>query len=225
MPPQPLSRVVRGDTLMRIDRVFQERPGLHGYVAEVVRLGALIDYTWSLVLIGLLKADRRTGVAMYQALTSAEAKRAALVAAATSRLQADDVMLFKACLRAGEAVRRVRNNFAHRIWAYSQDVPDALLLCDPEDLTKVTASAADTSDLLQANIDKVDFSKVQVWKERAFKEAVQGAVEYLGAVRELETGLQFFGPGINLQTRALLLKRPPIAQAHATLSRQAPRPA
>ena len=161
LPPQPLSRVIRGDTLIRIDRVFQQRADLQGYVAEVIRLGALIDHTWSLVLIGLLKADRRTGVAMYQALTSAEAKRAALGAAATSRLQADDVTLFKACLRAGEGVRRVRNNFAHRIWAYTQDVPDALLLCDPEDLTRVSASAADVSDLLQATMDRVDFAKVQ----------------------------------------------------------------
>ncbi|MGB8843133.1 MAG: hypothetical protein WCC64_18920 [Aliidongia sp.] len=181
-------------------------------------MSAISEHNWSLVLVDLLKSDRRTGVAMYQALKSAEAKRAALSAAARVQLSSDDYLIFKAAISATGPVRKVRNQFAHQILGYSVDIEDSLLLIDQEELLRVDVNAAEA--YLETNKtskivipDGIDVSKIQVWKRRDLEEAERNATDALGIVFEVLNGLHNFGPGLGVKTRELLLNRSAITQA------------
>ena len=95
---------------------------------RVIAVWAHIDGNLASVLTNCLKTDITTGAAMYQALTGGDAKRAVLLAAASTRLSPDDFAIFNAALRVIKPSRDRRNDFAHNIWAYSAQVPNALLL-------------------------------------------------------------------------------------------------
>ena len=102
-----------------------------------------IDKTLAELLLLMLKSpDLKVGMAMFQALNSGEAKRAALLAAAAEALRGnvDDHNLFLAVLRTIKGSRDRRNEFAHQLWGVARELPDALLLVDPKDWVKHTTA-------------------------------------------------------------------------------------
>jgi hypothetical protein len=143
MAPQPLSLVRTNPTIRILDSGREPNAKLSGMAMGVIRIASLIDLKWSEILVDILHADPKTGMAMYQALISADAKRAALLAAASARMSEQDSLLFRACVASTYTVREVRNKFAHHIWAVCDDIPDALLLASPDALTVARISAAE----------------------------------------------------------------------------------
>src|ERR1700722_8180215 len=103
--PQPLFSVYQGpiDALTYSFKITVPRknPNLGQIVLAIINQHSHTDYFWSMILIELLHADPVTGSAMYQSLVSADARRAALLAAAKARLtRKDDYMLFEAVMNA-----------------------------------------------------------------------------------------------------------------------------
>lgn len=117
---------------------------------------------------------------MYQALAGAEAKRAALGAAATVRLSKDDQLLFTAVSQAVAHPRRLRNSFAHDIWGVSPDIPDALLQIEPAALTDANVRAIVNNRSGTAHTDDIfDKSRAFVWREKDFEDANEAMLEGL----------------------------------------------
>ena len=86
MGPQPLSKV-RPKAIYRFGNgVFETHPDLSVIIIRVVNTGAMAEWRWGGMLVDLMSADVRTGMAMYEAHSGAESRRAALLAAAQSKL-------------------------------------------------------------------------------------------------------------------------------------------
>jgi len=139
VPAQPLSSV-RSDAQVFVGAssggVF--RPALAQLAAQVVATWADIEYQLGGMLATMLGANAAPSIAMFYALTSGAAQMAALRAAAASVLDegSRDHELFEVIIQQAERAARPRHRFAHWVWGHCNELPDALLLIDPEALVK-----------------------------------------------------------------------------------------
>jgi hypothetical protein len=190
---------------------------------------AATEHRLSLILVDVLRADPKTAIAMYHAVQSLEARRYMLIAAANARLPKNDQILFEAVIKAIRPSRRVRHAFAHHIWGVSPDLPDDLLLIDPEDLLRFDADAAELNEKMRhapekATLTRLDTSKIAVWRKDALERAVKDAGNALDTVSELEWSFHWDPKppvtSINVATRQLLLSRPLVAAHDAALRKE-----
>jgi hypothetical protein len=133
--PQPLYKV---NTEAEVFTGFGQDPeklALCPYITRVIGAWAYSDHLIACMLNNFLKADYAVTAAMYNALTSAEARKAAFLAAAKLAVP-DRYDLIQAVLAATRPSRRRRNDFAHHVWAHSPQIDEALLLVDPAALTE-----------------------------------------------------------------------------------------
>jgi hypothetical protein len=226
MAPQPLSRVNPKATPTFGPDCFDKYPQLSKLVARAINTGAMIETRWSVILVNLMQADPHTGVAMYQALASAEARRAALHAAAKVRLSDPDFLLFMAVVKATTPQRTVRNQFAHHIWGMAHQVKDCLMLAEPEFFTDIVVDAAARTEKvgrvkLILTFPKLDLSKVDVWSQKALETANKEMDEAQQIIIDLTKGINSPEIGrLGEQWQKKLLSRPLISQALARLSKQ-----
>jgi hypothetical protein len=183
MAPQPLSRVNPRAKPTFGPECFDVYPELSKLVARAINTGSMIETRWSVILVNLAKADPRTGAATYQALTSSEARRAALSAAAKTRLSDSDFLLFQSVVRVTTPQRNLRNQFAHHIWGMASELKDCLLLADPEFFTEIVVDAHTQTKVILGGIKlipafrKLDLSKIDVWSKKALEQANADADE------------------------------------------------
>jgi hypothetical protein len=197
--PQPLSRVNPHATTQFDGYALIEKEELAVYPMTVIAMWADIDRALAELLLLMLKSpDLSVGMAMYQALASSEAKRAALLAAAA----------------------------AHHLWGVAKELPNALLLVDPKDWVKQqTAVAAFTkgqvSDALSPKPSSfVDRQKVMVFFESALQaEAVrvEDARRYV-ILLSFALDSQRLGDSSADQMRSMLLSAPLVRQEFRRLT-------
>jgi hypothetical protein len=125
--PQPLSRVKKITTRSGGPAMILQRPELAALVAAVLTSWSHTEAAFGRFLAICLHTDSSAGVAMYLSLSGAEARRSALSAAAHKTLPPDKIELFELVTKAIRPVRDRRNDFAHGLWSYSDELPDALL--------------------------------------------------------------------------------------------------
>lgn len=227
MPPQPLSKVRASGPVRFGTGVLSEQTDLAQKILKVINIGSLIELDWAIILSELLRSDPAVGVAMYQAISSAEARRAALLAAAKSRLtDQGDFGLFQAVVSTARHAARLRNSFAHHIWGDSDDIPDALLLAPPEEFVRLSVDAGARPRLhpgFRRSLDTkhIDRSNVYVYRRADLDEALEVAGGAITRVRALDVWLQSIDtPAPNLRVRAQLSQSPPVEQALQRLSRR-----
>jgi hypothetical protein len=133
--PQPLSRVRSKSPSLTVfgPQALSAAPNLVALPMQVIAIWAAIESMQAQMLARMLKAEVRTGIAMFQALASAEARKAALNAAAQVSLSAEDARLLQAVSKVTKASRDRRNEYAHHIWGVLGQPVEALLLVDPKD--------------------------------------------------------------------------------------------
>ncbi len=83
-------------------------------------------------LAHIFGADARTGIAMFQAITSGVARSSVLRAAAEAALKSDLLEYFEAIVLFIKPAVKARNDMAHHIWGTCEELPKALLLTDPK---------------------------------------------------------------------------------------------
>ena len=156
-------------------------------------------------------------MAMYEALSGGESRRAALEGAARAALPEADFLLFKAVEKVLSPARRIRNEFAHHIWGTTTEIPNALLLIDPKCLREFEVQKSDGRSLI------IERSWVYVWKERDLREAraaIRDGLLILGVLSEGLAEKPLARPEIGASARQQLLSRPPIAQALHKMSQK-----
>lgn len=228
--PQPLSRVRADATIfVGIDDNTETLP-LWRLIMFTVNSWSHIDALMAEMLGKFLKADHQTVFAMYSALSSGEAKRAAFLGAAKSAAP-DDFNLIEAAVGAMRASRHRRNAYAHHLWGYSPELPDALLLFDPDVLPaqsaalwqsaaegKLTPKATPVVNSEGKRVVMVEFpqmpshdrSKIFVYKKADLEEGALFAEQCVGVINLLKKAL---GPYPDEQARSQLLSEPLIQRA------------
>ncbi|MGA2412666.1 MAG: hypothetical protein ABSG46_20075, partial [Candidatus Binataceae bacterium] len=132
--PQPLLRVKDAHALTWGAGVLEDRPTLASIILNCIATWSQTEITLGSLLAGILHAENGfAAVQMYLRLTSADARRSILDAAAHSMLNADSYKLFTLTMKAIKPVRERRNDFAHGIWGIAAEIPDALLWIAPDD--------------------------------------------------------------------------------------------
>lgn len=178
--PQPLSRVSSTAQIYDGFGEGENLPSMLHSIVTVISTWSKIDSKLAGMLSGFLEADYTVAFAMYEAFSSADARRAALLAAAKVRSH-DNYVLINATLNVIKSSQRKRNQFAHHIWGHSPELPDKLLLMDPLALAKQTFEMRDAAakGLLTPISQKVgkatkltfpphpviDRDKISVWDE------------------------------------------------------------
>lgn len=221
--PQPLSRVrSKADFFIAGADSLAARPELALEAMKIIGVSSFIGYQESFILTHLLKADPIPGMAMYEALSGAEARRSALDAAAKSVLRKDDYAVFRAAMNAISPSRSIRNRHAHHLWGHTPALQDALLLIDPQcmskftlDVWKVNQQMAKERRILMP--PEKDRSLIAVYRRNDFiaelktlSKAVE-ILEFLGS--ELEMGFNKISPG----AKASLLSKTGVRSAYAKI--------
>lgn len=130
--PEPLSKLKLGSKVTFDLDVFQKYPALAAYPMQVISDWSSIDlHLGSELLASMLRTNVMTSVAMYTALRGEGPRETALRAAAEHSLDKDQLALFIGVLKLIDGSWKTRNKFAHHIWGYCDDLPDALCLTEP----------------------------------------------------------------------------------------------
>ncbi len=177
--PQILSKVTpKGDIYFSAGTLYQSPFAKE--VAYVIALWSHIDGDIATILSKMLKSDIVVGTAMYMALTSAEAKKAALNAAASQALPEWQSILLQAVIRVTKPVRDERNAFAHHAWGICTEFDDRLLLTHPKTILAVNVSHRQRSQELPDGRGviaprTIDRSEIKVYGESDFKRVVSAS--------------------------------------------------
>jgi hypothetical protein len=181
MPPQRLSKVKPNAGLALGPGTFSMRPQLAALVAAVIAFSAEIELQRGRLLAALLGSpNHETALAMYLSLTSGAARRSALRAAAQTALTGVDLHLFEEITKASRATQKERNDFAHGLWGYSDDLPDSLLLVDSayrlKDTLRINALFEQLSNgIIPQSVGdiRLDPSQIRVYREADLGRSVQ----------------------------------------------------
>ena len=152
------------------------------------------------------------------ALTSGDARRSTLNAAAQTVLSGLDLDLFNQITKASRAAENERNDFAHGPWGYSDDLPDSLLLVDSayrlKDMLRMNALFEQLRNgIIQLPIAdiRLDPSQIRVYREADLRRSVQN-IERIHRLNYALAGLPTLSQGAGrdqLRARLLAELRPP----------------
>ena len=221
MPGQPLSKIKSDAKFTAGAEVFKAHPEMMLMAMQTIAAGAGIDYVFSYILTNFLHADPLTGMAMYAALSGGEGRKAVLKAAAQTRLSNSDFLLTDIVFNWTAPARKIRNDFAHHLWGYSEDVPDAVLLIDPKCMVGFDIGVRMANMEMQQSRKIIfptayDLSLIRVYRKRAIDDAFQIVAKASETLVILGLDLQLSdGGGISEDTRARLLREPVIGQQYA----------
>jgi len=162
-----------------------------------------------------LQAEQTLVADMLQAVKSAEARRAAIKAAAQHRLAAspDELRFFLAALEALSHAEGNRHRFAHHIWASSGDIPGAIILIDPALVERSVAAEAEgitEHGWRFAEAPHFDRMRVMVYRKQDLMEEVGEAADAASIMDGLEEWYAFVSDQeVSATIRDMLLEQYP----------------
>jgi hypothetical protein len=215
--PQPLSSVAPDANYRFGVMTLPDHADLAPYVAQVIHIGTMIEHYSTMMLAGIAHADPEAVLAMHTAVSSASAQRAMLETVAAAKLQKPDNFLFQAVQKAGLPARKIRNDFAHHIWADSREVPNALLLINPKALIEFKLPFLKPFTLGETIYRDIDRSKIMVYREDDLKDAadtVHLAFSYIAGFKMM---IDEKKPQARAQMHVALSSVPAIADALGSL--------
>jgi len=124
----------------------------------------------------MLNAGVRVSMAMYAAIRNSKIQMDVLEAAARLSLSTEDLELFGAILILVKRAGAKRHKLAHGLWGYSDDLPNALLLYDPDEVLIYSAA---TTEFIRAvlkgegdssSFTTMDKSRIFVYREKELAE-------------------------------------------------------
>ncbi len=232
MPPQPLSSIgkKRKINIVADPAALEWQPAFGQLVAHIISLWSAIEANLGVCLSRMLKTNARTGIAMYMALNSANARNSVLRAAAKSSLPQDKLIIFEAILRVISKSGAQRHKLAHWLWAFSPEIKDAVLLIDPEamlnhsvNLIEYVSSLPKDQPMNLEEMPDLDLDKVLVYKERDFHEIIHDLGSVWQTTQHLSAAL-IDGRFANEAQWSLLSSAPKIQEALAPLGDSQPSP-
>jgi hypothetical protein len=174
MPPQPLSRVRPKALVSASPEAIALRPKLAPLIAEIIARWADIEANIGTVLSYILRAEAAPTAAMLYAVRSSSAQMDMILAAGWAKLFDPQLEIFEAVIQTARIVAKKRNAIAHHVWGYAAELPEALLLIEPEaysdmfvELQKVFESPDTGWTLLQT-----DNERTLVYREGDFNEVI-----------------------------------------------------
>lgn len=164
---QPLSRV-KPDAVTQWGNpeTMTLRPGLAAKVARCISQWSEIEVHCGAFLGLLLHANQEAAVAMYSGLENRAAQLRLISLAAEASLPPahfDTISVFLTSIL--RPAMRERDKFAHWAWGHSDDLPEALLISEPQRSLKSLMEALRTHPGVDGAGVPVDFDKIYVVRD------------------------------------------------------------
>jgi hypothetical protein len=137
--PQPLSKVRSNANVSLHLEHSTNNAELAVLVTGIFARWAWIEHQLSILLLHILDAEAKPALAMLSELKTQKLQMSAMRAAAKAVLSPELFETFAAVMFAVDCVQNDRNRLAHWVWGTSPELPDRLLLVNPESL-KATSS-------------------------------------------------------------------------------------
>jgi len=132
--PQPLSIVCAHAKVSFHHKHSTNKPELAVLVTSIFARWAWIEHQLSVLLLFILGADAKPAFAMFSILNTQRLQERAIQAAAEAALPADQLEVFLAVMSVTDTVQKDRHKLAHWIWGTCPELPDHLLLANPDAL-------------------------------------------------------------------------------------------
>jgi hypothetical protein len=148
--PNPLTKVKADAKITFSYGAPAKNPELCAQVLMVLSAWGKLDTEMGVVFASFLNTQAEIGVAIYNQLTNLNTQDAAMRAAASLVLDKNKMDLFLALMKIAKGPRDQRNQIAHGVWGYSEDLPDALLLLNPKIALKFRGQIVAASEFLKS---------------------------------------------------------------------------
>jgi hypothetical protein len=176
MPPQPLSSFRPDADVHPSPEAILLRPKLAPYIAEIVAGWADIEANIGAMLSFILEAEFSVTAAMLSSIRSSSGQFDAVAAAGSAKLYDPDLELLEAILLVARGAAKKRNAIAHHIYGYSEALPEALLLIEPEAYAEVfvTINKSTAGGLKLPSFGPImpDKRRTFVYREADFREII-----------------------------------------------------
>lgn len=208
--PQPLRSVKRNARVFITADAISSNIKLATLVASVINYHARLEVELAVIFTHILGTSAPVGYQMYNSIESAAARSAILKASAQYSLNEEDNELFLVLHALFMRAAKKRHRLAHWVFGYSPDIPDALLLIEPEHLAEVHSNI-NQYDAKATSPSIIDTQKVFVYRQNDFREMCEQA-------NQLEYFLSLFTlvvkrfPQLGDAPRATLLDTPQIRE-------------
>lgn len=184
--PQPLSSFpsIRQQYNIRWGyETLTERTELAQLVAQVIAVGAQIEYAQDRAVSTIVGHDNDLAFAMFASLKSPTVRKSTMSELAEDRLSGAIRTTFNVAISAYDTVSGHRNDFAHHIWGICDQLPDALLLSHPKHrvyderrmfkyIDWLDAGNTPTDAESHMNAYTPNFNKIMVYKRPDFDDII-----------------------------------------------------
>ena len=118
-------------------QLFERRPEYAPYISMIISQWSYNEANLCSILAYLLSANAGPVMDMVYTLNSTGVQLDMIEAAAERQLFDPELELFQAVLYLARKCAKKRHRVAHHVWAYSDDLPNALILIDPSAYVEV----------------------------------------------------------------------------------------
>lgn len=173
----PIDHVNKSAKILFVGSYFDDASSPAASMMETIATWSYIQSNITLIFSRMLRADLSVGTALFDQFQTAQARRKAIIATSKTVLPIWQTLALEAVFDATDKSMKARNAFAHQIIGYSPDIPKAILLVSPEEVTAVEVSRrtgphpdTKSGELLTAK--PIDRSKVYVWTTEDLRSAL-----------------------------------------------------
>jgi hypothetical protein len=172
MPPHPLSqvrsnaRVIAGPG----SQTFDHRAALAPFITKIVAEWSYIEANICTILTYLLKAEAGPVMAMMQAIRSSSIQFDLVEAAASNKLFDPALESFEAVLAIARRAASKRHKIAHHLWAYCDELQDAVILVEPSAYRDLFVKAATEENHTGSWLLYPAVTDCFVYREKEFQE-------------------------------------------------------
>jgi hypothetical protein len=175
--PQPLSRVRPNAIVAATPESIALRPTLAPLVADIIARWAYIEANIGTILSYILQTEAAPVTAMLHAINSASAQIAMILAAGSAKLYDPELEAFEAVMKIAGTAAKKRHPIAHHVWAYTVDLPDALLLIEPEAYTEMFVELQEFRQMTAIDgrwtVLEADKERTMVYRENDFRQIIE----------------------------------------------------
>lgn len=130
--PQPINKIVPNPETYITSNALDDKPEMALLVCHIFATWATIEQQLNFLFYLVLGTDAGPAIAIYAQLRTQGLQSVALEASAKAALSIEDFEIFKAAVSAANKVQTPRNHLAHWTWGLCRELPDVLVLFDPQ---------------------------------------------------------------------------------------------
>ncbi|MBX3484804.1 hypothetical protein [Phenylobacterium sp.] len=179
---------------------LSQRPEHAARLGMIVACSGQLETLLGYLLAHLTQASASVTIAMFDSVTSTDAQRAMLTAAAEQALAGAELLEFRDLMAEFRTRYGERSRLVHNVWGYSPQHPDKAIWCQSKDATSFSArfmAAAvgdDTLDLFVRDIPNPIWRSCSTYTVKDLTDVYERLDQYADRIRAFIVKLQLEHP-------------------------------